>query len=443
MERSDYNSIVYAWFERSGIISNIRTQLRQNLVNALKGKDMTLSKVNAVPKSAKQYVYDLLIAEYLWNHNYAYTLSVFASEAPLLVNFRNDVPQSNETANINGNHHKLQTDYVLHTLETLGINPKDSDGQLILSEYEKNDVPLLLTILKFMCHSLYLRIKKTDELSSKCIQNNGTQTDTFSHDIILEKSKIIAAKKKLLRQRDLYNNRLKDKEAELNKRASKIEEQLIVLNEKLSHAQIMMQGVIVKERKLIKKKKELSQLDRKNLNSSEERSSIQKTKRPEKDQDNYQLFKSDLKKIQEESAKVQREIFTKNKNENLIIKISKREICTQTEVQGDVNYEIRKDDEKLELQNLVEKQKLRIEELTLRAIRLARQLEETQLVKSSTVEIIKPKVQMSKINSVLSESSSTDDIIQDAKQRLKRLEEESLKADQSYFNCITNFPFLR
>ncbi|EFN65936.1 hypothetical protein EAG_08128, partial [Camponotus floridanus] len=110
-------------FEKCGIISNIRTHLRQNLVNALKHKDLTLCKTREA-KSAKQYVYDMLIAEYLFSHNYSFTLSIFASEVPLLVNFCNSVPQRSSSDNDRGGcSNKLQSDYIVHTLETLGIDP--------------------------------------------------------------------------------------------------------------------------------------------------------------------------------------------------------------------------------------------------------------------------------------------------------------------------------
>lgn len=222
-------------FEKCGIISNVRTHLRQNLVNALKSKDTTLNKDNALPKSAKQYVYDLLVAEYLWNHNYTYTLSVFASEAPLLVNFFKHLPNSESP----GRKEKLQNDYVHHTLETLGIKPDDPIGRLVMEEYTDDDTPLLLAILK--CTSRLLSNTKDQNYPKVPGQNNThnceTQTDG-SYKNSLEYSKLSIAKKKLLRQKETFAAELALKETELKRHAAVMEHQMTTLNDKLAKAQV-------------------------------------------------------------------------------------------------------------------------------------------------------------------------------------------------------------
>ncbi|CAD6225761.1 GSCOCG00005712001-RA-CDS [Cotesia congregata] len=428
---SDYYSTIYAWFERCGIISDVRTHLRHNLVNALKSTDMTLNKENSGPKSAKQYIYDLLIAEYLWNHNYAYTLSVFASEAPLLVNFRKHVKPDSED-----DKQKLQNDYVTHALETLGIRPDEPDGQSIIADYDNNDMPLLLTILKFIYRG---KFSHTESVKTE-LKNCQTQTDfKISEDILREKRKIINARKKLVEQNEFYNSKLKEYEDKINKRADIVGEQMILLDDKLVTAQNMLQEINERESKLKKEKEENDRyifiknqelISRENLLAHE-------AKRLQNEQDSYKIFETNLKKLQEELAKVQKEL--SSKNEEKVIQICTHEVSTQTEIKDSEKIIINNcDDEKRQLQSLVQEQQLRIEELTLRAIRLSRQLEEAQLLKP-VIEVTRP-VFSKTLTTVLSESSSTDDIIQDAKQRLKRLEEESLKADQSYFNCITGLP---
>ena len=93
--------------------------------------------------------------------------------------------------------------------------------------------------------------------------------------------------------------------------------------------------------------------------------------------------------------------------------------------------------ENQELNSLVRQQQSRIEQLTLRAVRLSRQLEEAQLLKANILEMSTPVTKI-RANTIVSESSSTEDILQDAKMRLKRLEEESSKADQYYYNYMTS-----
>lgn len=223
-------------FEKCGIISNIRAHLRTNLVNALKYKDLSLKDYYSKPKPPKQYVFDFLVAEYLFNVNYAYTLSVFASEAPLLIQFDNHVPDSYDDKK-QRSRQKLQKDYIYHTLETLGIRPSDPEGQYIMSEYINNDASLLLCILK--CTSFCsLDLNKMQSFKkAKSMSTKETQTDT-SFQTSLDIERLRSVKKKIFKQKQIFDAQLKEKELGLRNRAVVIEEQLISLNEKLEKAQV-------------------------------------------------------------------------------------------------------------------------------------------------------------------------------------------------------------
>lgn len=195
------------------------------------------------PKSAKQYVYDLLIAEYLWNHNYVYTLSVFASETPLLVNFNKHVKQSgNESTSASGSRQKLQIDYVCHTLETLGIEPAKAKGQSIIKEYANNDLPLLLCILQ--CLRTIEDKLYTFSSDDRCepttdAQHQKVHTIESSKTVFCKTSKKFeAAKKKLIQQKDLFNAQLRQKENELKEQTLIMEKQLSILQDKLKKAEV-------------------------------------------------------------------------------------------------------------------------------------------------------------------------------------------------------------
>lgn len=218
------------------MISNIRTHLRQNLINALKSKDFTL-KSNG-PKSAKQYIYDLLIAEYLLNHNYAYTLSVFASEAPLLIDFSKKTVQCSDE-NEKCNQEKLRSDYVSHALETLGINPHDPKGQYVISQYIENDMPLLLCILK--CITMFSYNLHNDvpikEKIILCNEHTQTEFSWQSYNAYIEK--LTALKKKLIIHKQTVDHKLREREMMLKEQAILIEQQLEILNKKLQEVQVM------------------------------------------------------------------------------------------------------------------------------------------------------------------------------------------------------------
>ncbi|KAK2577494.1 hypothetical protein KPH14_003589 [Odynerus spinipes] len=427
---SQYCDTVYTWFERCGIISNIRTHLRKNLVSALKQKDLSLKDYSSKPKAAKQYVYDILIAEYLFNVNYAYTLSVFASEAPLLIQFDNDIPDSFNDKKQHSKQ-KLQKDYICHTLETLGIKPNDPEGQYIMAEYINGDAPLLLCILKYisLCS---LDLSKTHSFQKTIsICTKQTQTDTFSEGSI-DVQRLLAIKKKILRQKQIFDAQLKEKEKELKQRATVIEEQLVSLNEKLEKVQDLMHIVTLKEQQLNEKKqKDEQHLFQKEIELSfKQNAFLLESERFQRREDIYKNYECDLKKLQQELA-----IAKKSMSSNYEL----RDIGMQTNLNhdlGNISRDVLCNGEKEELCKLLRDQQLKIDELTQYAIQLSHRLEEMQRLRATLIDNPSVPNKTTNTNTIVSESSSTEDILQDAKLRLKRLEEESLRADRFYYNCI-------
>lgn len=408
----EYYQSIYSWFERCGIISEIRTQLRHKLVHAFKNNEPLWNK-NSAPKSAKQYVYDLLIAEYLLNHNYAYTLSVFVSEAPLLANFHKATCDKSEDKE--NNKEKFKSDYIVHSLETLGINPKDSKGQYIISQYIENDIPLLLSIFK--CISEF-PFDMHASMQQSSVRNKQTQTE-FSESYDMQK--LTAMKQKIIKQKLVFDNKLREREVMLKEQAIVMEEQLTSLNKKLEQAQSIMQHISMKETQLKEKRQnEEQQILHKEIElAQKEKLLLEETNRK---------LVQDLQTLQQELSKMQIEHRPAKPETTSIVK--------NMEVQTDVEAILKAEElqtltkEKEELTILVKEQQQRIEQITQRALQLSRQIEDTRLLKPVTET--PNQVQ----HTVISESSSTEDILQDAKLRLKRLEEESLKADQHYYNFI-------
>ncbi|XP_003426364.1 uncharacterized protein LOC100679451 [Nasonia vitripennis] len=434
---NDYYSTVYSWFDKCGIISNIQTHLRQNLVNALKNRDLAQKFDKTAPKSAKQYVYDLLIAEYLWNRNYAYTLSVLASEAPLLINFNKHVKQSggSESTSSSGSKQKLQSDYVCHTLETLGIEPTKAKGQSIIKEYENSDLPLLLCILQWT---------KTVE-DRLCATTNSTDGYESHKENVLRKTfkKFEAAKKKLIQQKDLFNAQLRQKENELKEQTLIMEKQLTILQDKLEKAQKLMHTYDIKQKQLDETKRQqyLQFVQKETELAIKEKLLSQEANRLEKERDSYRNFEGDMKKLQNELLKVQKEIppVVDRGDCNLTTK----DAVIQTEFEKSFVYARNEtnllNQEKHDLSGLVQEQRWRIEQLTAKVLQLSRKLEETHLKRLSVdAQVPVSSIRVLNTNTIISESSSTEDILQDAKMRLRRLEEESMKADQYYFNFIGN-----
>ncbi|KAL0131563.1 hypothetical protein PUN28_002834 [Cardiocondyla obscurior] len=429
---SDYYSTVYTWFEKCGIVSNIRTHLRQNLVNALKHKDLRLCK-NTEARSAKQYVYDMLIAEYLFSHNYSFTLSIFASEVPLLVNFCNSMPQRTADDGDKGSgsgHNKLQSDYIAHTLETLGIDPNRPEGQYITSNYMNSEAPLLLSIL-----SSIASLVVNDQSSAKPMCDRKTQADLVLETNLADATKIRVMRKKIMQQKQLYDNELKTKESKLKQQATVIKHQLNSLNTKVEEAQNLMESLTLKEKQLKEKKDSNTQcILQKEIELSVKQNFLtQEANRLQRERDSYRKFEGGLKKLQRELGKMQREMSQGLTNQ--CAQNNLRDIHVQTDAESRAIIDECKtlQRQKLELTNLVKEQRSRIEQITQRSAQLSRQLEEVRLLQTNEMPISR----VINTNAIVSESSSTDDILQDAKMRLKRLEEESSKADQ-YFNSFVN-----
>ena len=336
------------------------------------------------PKSAKQYVYDLLVAEYLFNHNYAYTLSVFASEAPLLINFSNKTVQTSGEAS----KEKLRSDYILHALETLGINPHDAKGRYVMSQYIENDAPLLFSRLE----------------------------------------KLSVLKRKISAHKQAVSSKLHEREMMLKEQAVLVEQQLGTLNTKLKEVQRVMEAMSLKEKQVREKKQNSEQeiLQKEIELTLKERLLLQEEKRLQREQSNYRKLEEDLKELQEQK------------------KVSTSQTVRSVEVQTDFTSDMLQEEkikaltkEKEELSTVVSDQQLKIEQITQRALQLSRQIEGLRSLRPISVEV---PTQTPNVNTIISESSSTEDILQDAKLRLKRLEEESLKADQYYYNFINNSP---
>ncbi|XP_011872717.1 PREDICTED: uncharacterized protein LOC105564717 [Vollenhovia emeryi] len=434
---SDYYSTVYTWFEKCGIVSNIRTHLRQNLVNALKRKDLRLCKSREA-RSAKQYVYDMLIAEYLFGHNYSFTLSVFASEVPLLVNFCNSTPQQGTVDDADrdcGSRHsnKLQSDYIAHTLATLGIDPNGPEGEYIVSNYVNGEAPLLLSILS----SIASLLVNAQSSTRRPMYDRETQANLVSEANLADATKVRAMKKRIVQQKQLYDDELKMKESRLKQQAAVIKHQLNSLNAKVEEAQNLMQSLTLKEKQLKEKKDSNTQcLLRKEMELSMKQNFLtQEANRLQRERDSYRKFEGGLKKLQRELVKMQKEMSQGTANQ--CAQNNLRDIHVQTDAENrTVMDECRLlHRQKLELTNLVEKQRSKIEQITQRSAQLSCQLEEVRLLQPIEMPISVARIVGA--NTIVSESSSTEDILQDAKMRLKRLEEESSKADQYFCSFVS------
>ncbi|XP_019698613.1 uncharacterized protein LOC105186786 isoform X3 [Harpegnathos saltator] len=336
-----------------------------------------------------------------------------------------------------GSKHKLQSDYIEHTLETLGIDPKKPEGQHIISSYLNSETPLLLSILNYINFST---VNTQSSVREDPLYDKEIQANLALEANIIDTAKIRTMRRKIIQQKQLYDDELRTKESKLKQQASVIKHQLSSLNVKLEEAQNLMQSLTLKEKQLNEKRdSEARNILQKEIELSMRQNFLtQEANRLQKERNSYRKFEDDLKKLQRELVKMQKELSQGAQNQ-CGQTTSVRNIHVQTDLENCTLMDECKalQREKLELSNLVQEQRSRIEQITLRSVQLSRQLEEMRSLRSIVDVEVPVSVTGVGANVIVSESSSTEDILQDAKMRLKRLEEESSKADQYFCSFVS------
>lgn len=85
LSQAQFQEELDRWFQRRGIISDLRSHLRHLMVMAL--QNTQIGPKSSDESSPKAQALNLLVAEYLLRHKCHYTLSVFTSEVPALTDF--------------------------------------------------------------------------------------------------------------------------------------------------------------------------------------------------------------------------------------------------------------------------------------------------------------------------------------------------------------------
>ncbi|XP_018336192.1 oral-facial-digital syndrome 1 protein homolog isoform X2 [Agrilus planipennis] len=145
---ADFQKALFEWYNRRGLLSDLRAHLRTQMVSALKDTsiEQCFTSKNISPK---MQAINLLIAEFLMLYNYHYSLSVFSTEVP----FANALNYVNTEK---ADHHKAFDEHdAIDILETVGISQNTKEGPIILKKYmANNSEPLLMHILKYLIHKL-------------------------------------------------------------------------------------------------------------------------------------------------------------------------------------------------------------------------------------------------------------------------------------------------
>lgn len=165
MSAEEFRRTLITWFEDRGLLSELRTHLRRQMIGMLKDTTLgqTISNTNS-KVSPKTHAINLLIAEFLLKQSYHYSLSVFSTEVPFFINilpeFTSSFIGSDFIANDNvpTTSKNFGTQNFWDILESLGFNLDSRDSKQLQEMYYNSTEQSLLTC---MVHSLakYCKIK--------------------------------------------------------------------------------------------------------------------------------------------------------------------------------------------------------------------------------------------------------------------------------------------
>lgn len=187
----------------------MRTHLRHKLISALKHKE-PITRLDDLPKSVNKYICNLLVAEYLYQNDYDYTLSVFTSEAPLLFNVASRTKSKTHQKVQNS---KLLEDCTQHILGFLDI--RHEVQKQIVDQYKNNKESLLFNILE----------------NIKCLESNKDIVTNQMKDQSIQESKIEKEENSI--ETDVHK-----KELTVKQQTALIEKQMSALQHKLKKTQV-------------------------------------------------------------------------------------------------------------------------------------------------------------------------------------------------------------
>jgi hypothetical protein len=200
-------------FENRGVLDELRTRLRQQMIMALKDTSLRPSPSGRLKSnlSPKIQAINLLVAEFLLQQHHHYTLSVFTSEVPLLRSMPEfKMPRTRMSANSNTAGESMPRFHhqdVKDIMEILGL-PLDTEvGNRICLQYQDNSENTAL----FTCvvQNISLVLKSMSQTGEKKVMSHtsGTGPTQDSKSNIDSSNKESDSAKQLA---DLYNAEMQE-----------------------------------------------------------------------------------------------------------------------------------------------------------------------------------------------------------------------------------------
>lgn len=177
----EFRTQLCSWFDDRGLLQELRTHLRMQMINILKRTGIGKSVVKQ-GISPKIQALNMLIAEFFLHQEYHYSLCVFTTEVPL-VNIFPDMPNcvlTNPAARNNNTLIKWRfaEKDMSDLLETLGIVRNSVESQHITKIYYGSDDESLLTSLIRVLYNMKIVVESKKVDHKMCTSLNLTAQPT-------------------------------------------------------------------------------------------------------------------------------------------------------------------------------------------------------------------------------------------------------------------------
>ncbi|XP_066152688.1 cilia- and flagella-associated protein 57 C-like [Euwallacea fornicatus] len=173
----EFQQILKSWFDEKGLVQDMKTYLKFQMINMLQNTPMgkQLSRKTVHTCSLPQQALQLIVAEYLLHSGCNFAFSLFTSE----VNLSNVFPNTKvflETNSLPKEQCRFDKENFVSILELLGIPKPCENFKKIFHEYfENHDHSLLSCLLKIMSNNA-MNIEERD-------QQNEEFTDDFLKNV--------------------------------------------------------------------------------------------------------------------------------------------------------------------------------------------------------------------------------------------------------------------
>ncbi|ENN71400.1 hypothetical protein HUJ04_010618 [Dendroctonus ponderosae] len=392
----EFQQVLSVWFHDKGIVQDMKSYLKFQMINVLQntviGKNIkTYSSGSAY--SLSQQALHLIIAEYLLHYQCDFALSLFSSE----VNIRNLLPETKRLFSSEPTTKKpirFDKENLKNILEIVGICKDSQEHLKIISKYfESDENPLLFCIL-----SLIGKEPTKAGENSQYYQDEAFEDDFFKNMRLVMQSQNLPHKTQthLLRNLkvclDLKNKSFEHQVVQL---VDKFRKEIFARDEKLHHAQ-----------------RRTKHLEKKSLATQEDNQGLRQQ---------MQSLSTEEKRNLIESAQCSLGHCNEQCADN-------KKLCAlyQKEIER--------------LKDLSNQQKLKFEQLSSSYGNLLKEFESCQnkihFVNARIEDVALESEKDQKESTSLSSNSITEEILQNARCKLKLLEDEGIELDIRFKNFV-------